>query len=103
MFKYILNVVTGTFAHWNTTNNVSLNNISSKIDKLDEFNLQVFRKFLACSSLVVDDLLGPNRKQTSISSIKRSDVKSLTLQDFNMIYKEFIRMYAILFSSLNRV
>ena len=94
MIRYLKNVISGTISHWTSTNNIAVNIISNKLDNNDIESIETIRRFLACSMITVDQLLGPKRYENFLQKISGSNVKSLTIDDFVQIYTELIKMHA---------
>jgi len=99
MIKKIIDIVSGTYAHWNQTNNEAVNIIYKGIDKIDSDGTDLFKKFLACSNIISEKLLSPDRIQPE--KIKRSEIKKIPLSDFLILHKRLINIFASLHLQLN--
>ena len=94
MIKKIIDIVSGSYSHWNKTNNEAVSIIYKDIDKVDNERQQLYKKLLICSNIISEKLLSPDRIQPD--KISRSEIKKLTLEDFLKLHKNLIRLFCTL-------
>ena len=87
-FRYVSNVVTGRFAHWNTTNNAMVSEIWKHWDKVEDRAVPYLKQFTTSALNTLENLVGPNAKGRLDKGL--IDVKSLTQEDF---YKAYLLLF----------
>jgi len=93
MIKKLIDIASGTYFHWIKNNNKAITTIFSGIDNIDiAERQQLYKKLLACSSTLSEKLLGPERIQPQ--KISRSEIKKIQLNDFLVLHKNLIRLFA---------
>lgn len=92
LFRYVYNVVTGQFAHWNDTNNRIVSSLWERVESLDPPQEAIYRHFVIGASLCVDYLLSPSKGEDRILDKNPRNV------DFN----QFRELYTLLLSSMAR-
>jgi len=93
MIKKLIDIASGTYAHWIKNNNKAVADIFDGINNIDiSERQQLYKKLLACSSTISEKLLGPDRIQPE--KISRAEIKKIQLSDFLILHKNLIRLFA---------
>lgn len=96
-FKYLLNVLTGKYAHWNTTNNVIVSEIWGHWDKVEEDAVPYLKQFVTSALNTLDNLIGPNSRMGFSKDL--IDVKTLNQEDFYKAYLLLLWYFTLLLPS----
>lgn len=106
MFKWIGNVLSGRYAHWNATNNAVVKELWERSERFpDELRQLIFRDFVTSSLLVVEYLLSPD-KATEVLGIDggrliRQDPLQMGREQFWQLHGLLLQCMAGLFIKLN--
>jgi hypothetical protein len=87
-FKYLTNVLTGRYAHWNSTNNAVFSEIWQHWDKVEDTAAPYLKQFGTSALNTLEKIIGPNSKTRLDKGL--IDVKSLTQEDF---YKAYLLLF----------
>ena len=98
IFSYLADVVSGRIRHWNETNNVIIKELWGKVENLPKpFDL-VLRHFLVSAGIVVESLVGPNRRSKQILDI---ELKKISIQQFRHLYSVLLAYFCFMFYVVN--
>jgi len=98
VFTYIGNVVTGRFAHWNDANNQTIAEMWERSQHFPEHIKIPFQDFIICCTLLMDDLLGPDKGRQRL--IKKDPLR-ITRQQFVRIQAIMLEAFSGMFLQLN--
>lgn len=98
MLKWIGNVVSGRYAHWNAANNDQFMVLMERAESLGQPCCTVIRKCLLTSYTLVDYLLGPDKGKDRFLDI---DLLSVGSHQFLQLHQIQLAGMAGLFSGIN--
>lgn len=83
MLRYLRNVATGRYRHWNTEHVPLVQMLRQRAGELPSYERAVLLSVMVASVLVVDQLLGPDAGR---GKVMRADARRLTSREFFHIY-----------------
>ena len=88
---HIKNIITGKVKHQNTVNNIVVNEINIRIDKLPKHYQNEFNLLLASCGMVIENYF--------YSEISFVNFKSYKLEQFSVFYSSLMMFYSFLYTS----
>lgn len=98
LLSYIGNVVTGRIAHWNSANNQVTTRFWNRAEQFPKYLQIPVKAFVACSSSLVDVLLGPDQGSNRLLA---KDPLEITASQFTEIHTVVIESLAGVFLQMN--
>ncbi len=102
VFKHLSDAFSGKIYHWNETNNIIVNEIWQKIEKLEvPTHKMIFEQLFVSSSSVIEDLMeiGPNNSNTK--KIINIDIKKINIEQFRQLHSILLSFFIFIFYTTN--